>query len=88
MSRPTEQTMKCLRRDLDWLSRIKKRARDNETRSPRVYAKILKSLTEVMDIFQRELDEDAKRSKRVRVDSGVVRRQAAQDGTGAVEVEA
>ena len=70
MGRPTEQTMKCLRRDFDWLTRIRKRARDNETRDPDSYQKVLSSLNAVMDIIQAELDEEA---RLMRQDRGRVR---------------
>jgi hypothetical protein len=60
MSRPTEQSMACLRRDLDWLARIRKRARDNETRTEKKHALVLSCLKSVMQIFQDELDADAR----------------------------
>ena len=60
MSRTPDQSMTCLRRDLDWLARIRKRARDNETRSEKKHTRVLVCLKEVMEIFQDELDADSK----------------------------
>lgn len=67
MGRPIEQSMKCLQRDLDWARRMKKRARDAEHRTPEKYELVMKSLKNIVDTFEEELDADARareRSKR------------------------